>query len=394
MALADPTLVYIPTPGTYSVNQQVKAPLLRSEVAGAVQLLSNPPFFSGLNSVNPTSVVPTTDVPVSMDTENADPYNGHVVSGTGNSHYYGMLPGWYLAESAIPYNNTAGVGQCNAGVGFSSAGSAVTAYYGQRMGISGTGGQFSMPVCAKLVQVVNAGTQGAAGNDYVVALARQSSSGTISTLTNANKSAGLQLEWVSANSGPTGLVVPSNDPWPAPPDIVTAAFVNKNIRDTIGFLIRPPLMEAYDASTAQNISSATSFPTLGTVVALDTTFADTWGQFGTASSTWTCPRGGLYYCWGSVGLTAGANGLSLAAGLNVTSPLYNGGTAVTIWGGAQTAAASAGNCAVVRRRIRLLQGDTVSLGAFQRDSSAATAAVVTGLTAQSPCRLITVWRAW
>lgn len=392
MPLSNPALVYVPSPGTYSLNQQVKAPLLRADVAGAVQLLSNPPFFYGLNEVSPTAIPPLTDTPLTMDVENADPYNGHVISGTNNANYYGMQPGWYLAESFVPYNNTAGTGQCNAGIGVSHSGGAITAYYGQRLGISGTGGQFSMPICAKLVRFASVGTQAGTVNDYACALGRQSSAGTISTLSNSNKSAGLQLEWISALTGTPGLPVPSNDPWPVPPDIVTSAFLNKNSRDTINFLSFPPMMEAYNASTAQNINSATVFPALGTVVSLDTTFVDTWNQFGTASSTWTAPRNGLYYVYGNVGLTMGANGLSLSAGLNVTSPLYNGGTAFTFWGGAQAAVASMGNGAVVRRRLRLLAGDTVSLSAFQRDSSAAAAGVVTGLTAQSPCRLITAWR--
>lgn len=395
MALADPSNVYVPSPATYSLNQQVKAPLLRADVAGAVQILSNPPFFSGINAVSVTSIPPTTDVPITIDAENADPYNGHRDTGPNNAKYYGMQPGWYLAESTIPYDNSGGAGQCNAGIGVSKNGGAVVTYYGQRLGISGTGGQVSMPVCAKLIQFTNTGTLGGTANDYAVALGRQSSSGTISTLSNANKSAGLQLEWLAATTGTPNLPVPSNDPWPSPPDIVTSTFLNKNSRDAIDFLIYPPIMEAYNAGTSQNINSATVFPTLGTIISLDTTFVDNWGQFGSATSIWTAPRNGLYYAYGNVGMTVGANSLSVAAGLNVTSPLYNGGAPVTLWGGAQASVASSGNGACVRRRgLRLLAGDTVSLSAFQRDSGGATASVVTGLTAQSPCRLITAWRAW
>ncbi len=393
MALADPTLVYIPNPGTYSINQQVKAPLLRADVAGAVQLLANPPIFSAINAVTPTSVVPTTDVPVTLDNENTDPYNGHRVTGPNNAKYYGMLPGWYLCESTVPYNDTGGTGQCNAGIGFSGSGSAVTAYYGQRMGISSTGGQFSMPVCAKMIQMVNTGTLAGTANDYVVALARQSSGGTNSVLSNANKSAGLQLEWVSANTGTPGLIVPANDSWPAPPAIVTSAFVNKNIRDTIDFLAYPPLLEAYLSGAAAGIASQTSFPVVGQPIPLDATFADTWAAFSTGTGIWTCPRSGLYYVCGFAGLTGDSTSVSLAAGVTVTSPLYNSGSPVTIWGGAQTATASAGNAAVVRKRIRFLQGDTAQLAAFQRDSSSLPAAVNNTLLAQAPCRLIVIWRA-
>lgn len=390
MPLANPALAYVPSPATYTLAQRVRTPLLRADVSGAVALLANPPLFSGQNTVSVTSVPSATDQPVTIDAENFDPYSGHAgTTATALSKYFGMLPGWYLAESAVPYNSTAGTGQCNAGIGFSSAGGAVTAYYGQRVGISGTGGQFSMPACAKLVQVVNAGTQGGATNDYVTALARQNSGGAISTLSNASKSASLQLRWVSALSGTPGLPVPSNDSWPVPPGIITAAFLNKNVRDAIAFLLYPPMLEAYDSATATSITSQTAFPVAGQQVGLDATFTDTWGAF--SAGVWTAPVNGLYYCYGNAGLSAGANSLSVAAGLTVTSPLYNSGSPVTIWGGAQQSVASQGNGACVRRKVRLLAGDTVALAAFQRDSGGAPATVVTGLTAQSPCRMITLW---
>jgi hypothetical protein len=389
MPLASPSLVYVPTPATWAVAQRVRAPLLRSDVGGAVQLLANPPFFSGQDTVTLTSVPDTTDQPVAIDTESADPYGGHLDTGAGNAKWYGMLPGWYLAESTVPFNSQAGGGSCGAGVGVSLAGGAVTAYYGQRMPISsGTG--YSMPVCAKLVRISSAGILGGASNDYVTALARQNSGSPISVLSTASKSAGLQLRWISALAGTPGLIVPPLD---APPSLITSAWLNRNARDAIAFLLYPPMCELYDAGTATSITSQTSFPGAGQQVGLDTAFADPWSAFSAGAGTWTVPRSGLYYLYGNAGVNAGGNSLSVGAGITVTSPLYDSGQPVTIWGGAQATVASAGNAAVVRRRVRLLQGDTLALACFQRDSGSASATVVTGLTAQSPCRMIAIWRA-
>lgn len=274
----------------------------------------------------------------------------------------------------------------NAQVAVSLAAGSYSYYYGQRIPVSGTGGQFSMPVTAKLVKSVTTGF------DQVSLAARQTSGGSLSALISASKLPYMQLKWVSAAAGTAGLIIPPSDPWPAPPAIVTSAFLNRNVRDAVQFLIYPPVFEAYDNATAQSIASATTFPLAGVPVSLDTTFADTWAAFGTASSTWTAPVSGLYYCYGQAALTCGANSLSMAAGLTVTSPLYNAGAAVTIWGGAQNTGTGQGNVAVVRKRVRLLGGDTIQLAAWQRDSSAASAPVITGPgTSASTSRLLTIW---
>lgn len=175
---------------------------------------------------------------------------------------------------------------------------------------------------------------------------------------------------------------------------VSAAFANTAIRDTIRRIMYPPIMEAFYQAGSATLAQQNSLPTAGTLVPCDTVRVDNYSAFNTGTSVWTAPISGQYWCYFQCHQAMNSTSLSLAAGLTVFSANYAGHVQTTLWGGAQTAltGTGAGNCAVVRRRLRLNAGDIVAGCAFQNDSGSATTTLgFTGAPAFSESRLIIVW---
>lgn len=176
---------------------------------------------------------------------------------------------------------------------------------------------------------------------------------------------------------------------------VSAAFMNRNVRDTINFLTYPPIMEAYYLAGTASLASQASLPAVGHVIPCDTTTVDNYGAYSTSSHTWTAPVAGTYWCYVQSHQSMNTTSVALAAGLTITSLNYNSGTQFTWWGGTQAAfaGAGAGNCVVTRRRLRLNAGDTIQPAAFQNDSgSNAVTQDYVGGSSVSESRMIIVWR--
>jgi hypothetical protein len=382
------TLPVIPAPVTWTAGELVRAGRLRGDISDAVALLSRPPMFAGQQTATAQSISNSTTVAVTIDTELADPWNGHQIS-ADPSQYFAMLPGWYLAEASLPLNYSGGTGAVTAEIGGVQNGGSATFFGGQRA--PNNSGRTTVVTTAKLMQMVNTGTFGS--GDYIQAGLFQSS-GSSQPLDNVTsptvKSPWLGIRWLAALTGTAGLAVPANPAWPVPPSLVTAAFMNANVRDAVRFLIYRPILEEFQ-STPQNLASQASLPTTtGTTITLGAGLVvDNYTAWNSGTSVWTAPVAGVYYAYGQAGITAAAGGVALAAGLTVTSANYNSGTAQTIWGGTQAVIASQVNCANVRRRLRLNAGDTIKLAGFYNDSGAAAATMNTSGAWLS--RLITVW---
>jgi hypothetical protein len=381
-------LPVLPVTTTWASEEIVPAPVLRAQVSDAVALLAARPMFIGSQTAAAQSIGTGATTAITLDTEQADNWSGHQIS-TDSSQYYGMLAGWYLCEASVPLNYTGGNGTLSAEIGGVQNGGSLTYYGGQRAGSNS--GRVTGVTCAKLMQMVSVGTFGA--GDYISAGVFQSSGNSQDLLNAAGQFPYLSARWVSALAGTQPLIVPTNDAWPSPPAVLGHVFVNKNVRDTINFLIYPPIGEWVQSAT-QNLASQSSVPATGTTiglgsVALNPAVVDNYGAYNQTSNVWTAPVAGVYYAYGQLGLTTGSNAVSLGAGLTVTSPNYNSGSAFTIWGGTQAAVASSVQCASVRRRLRLSAGDTISLAGFQKDSGSASNALNT--TGSWLSRLILVW---
>ena len=385
-----PHPLFPPSPRTWAPKMPVKSTYLRPDAARCVALLNGRPMFIATQATQ-QAIANATDVPLTFDTEVYDNYFGHLTT-SSPANYYGIVPGWYLAQGTAGIDYTGGTGAVKTGIGLSAAGGTLTTWYGQRMPASGTASRFPFAAVAKLVPFTSVGRQGGPANDYAALVLNQTSGSSQNSHSGTNQVPQLQLWWVAASTGTAPLPVPANPAWPVPPAIVTSAFLNANVRDAVSFLIYPPFMEAYYAAGTQTLASQASPPATGTQVLLDTTRADSYGAF--SAHTWTAPVAGVYWCYFQTHQVMNATSLSLAAGLTVTSANYNGGTQVTLWGGTQAAYTSSdmGNCAIARRRLRLNAGDTIAGAAFQHDSGTATTTLgFTGGTAVSESRLITIW---
>lgn len=373
----------IPVPPTF-VSGPVRAPLLRASVSDAIALLSRPPLFSGAQTITSQSIPNNTYTPVQIDTEYADNLSGHQPgSSATNPYYYGMFPGWYLCETAIPISTSAsGTTALGASIGGIQNGGSDTTYPGGI--IPAVSGGVYMAAAAKLMKMQQTGTYGS--GDYMYATVTQSNGGSSSEpLTNSGSNYPyLSCRWVSALTGTSGLPVPANPAWPAPASYITSAFANTNIRDTIRFLIYPPVME-YSAASGSLASSA-SLPATGTTVSLTTATVDNYTAY--TSGVWTAPVAGEYYLYGCVAISTGASAVTLATGFTVTSSNYNSGTTFTIWGGCGTSLTSGTAAQAARKRLRLNAGDTVSLAAAQNDSGSASATY----SSLGPPRLIIIWQ--
>jgi hypothetical protein len=384
------TMPSLPNTTSWTPGEYVYAPLLRNQVSNAVAFLTQPPMFIGLQTTTGQSLTSGTGAAVTIDTELYDNWGGHLTT-TDAYGYFGMVKGWYLAEASVPLNYSGTTGRESAGIGGAANGVTITAY-GQRLNNTTNG---ACATVAKLMNMVNVGVPQSGGNDYVQALAIQDS-GTAQTLQNTvgpptTVCPFLKVKWVCALTGTASLIVPTNDTWVSPTSYVTSAFLNKNIQNTINFLIYPPVTEyTYQAGTATLASQATLPTTTGTTVHLDTKTVDTYSAYSTTTNTWTAPVAGVYYAYGQVAVLAGAGGQAMSAGLTVTSSNYFSGTTNTIWGGTQNISASTSAAAVVRRKLRLNAGDTVALAGFQHDTGSA-AATIEGNNAWST-RLIMIWQ--
>lgn len=388
----------IPSPRTWSNGMGVKAPYLRTDVGTTVAIAGTPAMFSGSQITTGESIGTSTPTQVILDTEQYDNLGGHT-SNILPWNYYGMFPGWYLCISATQIAYSGGVGGISAGIGASFAGGTLVYYWGQRLPNSATASQFSFPVAAKLIQMTNVGTLGGATNDYVCAMAIQDTGATQNLTSATHRWPYLQCWWVASPTsvGTGGLAVPTNDAWPLPPSIVTAAFLNKNIRDTANFVLYPPICEAYYLAGTATLASQSSFPATGTTIPLDTATVDNYSAFSTSTHTWTAPVAGVYWVWVQCALTMSTTSLALAAGLTVSSANYNAGTAFTMWGSGQQPNAVTGgfNAAVFRRKLRLNAGDTLKPAGWQHDSGTATATFLNsnGNDQGYVSRMITCWRA-
>jgi hypothetical protein len=67
-----------------------------------------------------------------------------------------------------------------------------------------------------------------------------------------------------ATGAASSLAVPANAAWPVPPTQITTTWLNANIRDTVNFLVNPPIFKiTYTAGSATLAS--TGWPT-GTTI--------------------------------------------------------------------------------------------------------------------------------
>ena len=92
-----------PAPVTWSKNQTIRAPQLRSDAANIAWLYTKRPLFLGLQVTTAQNVASGTPASISLDTTFLDNWLGH--SPTNNANYVAPLSGWYLLQGSVTYVN-------------------------------------------------------------------------------------------------------------------------------------------------------------------------------------------------------------------------------------------------------------------------------------------------
>jgi hypothetical protein len=306
-----------------------------------------------------------------MDTELTDVWNTHLAP---SSQVYAQVPGWYLADTRIPWAYTGGAAPFIAGHVYNSGGSSFGPVWGA-VAVNGSGGGLTSR-SVDLISQLNTGPAGGSG-DFIQPVARQDSGGTVNLNTSGVNLPTTSIRWVCSPTGSAPLAIP---PLTTVPNPITSAWMNANIRDTISFLIFPACMKAhYTAGSSVLANSTLATPQ---VVPLTTIDMDNYGAFTTgASAKYTIPVAGRYLVAGQVNLASSSTATWYACGVLVnSSTLYWGG--ITRFAGSGLAGGAG-----IAKRIRFNAGDTVQLVAAQASGGS----IAYNTAAGNQTRLITLW---
>jgi hypothetical protein len=370
----------VPSPATWA-NAAVSARALRNDVSDAVNFLANRPQFAGLNDVGPSIGGGGGNVAVPMTIDVNDPWQGHDPLGTNPDAWY--LPpngaGWYLVNGFAGWNY-----QSAPQVTFAAAlkvvqvGGTVTE---NGESLPSGSSQYPGPKVCDLVLLTRTGLPNATtGVDTVSLLVSQNSGGPLNLAVNPPAPVTLQpwltLRWVCSQTGTAPLAVPANAAALVPPSFIDEGWLNTNVRDTIRFLVYPPVFRGrLSAAASLNIPNQV-FPA-STALPLDTITVDNYGGWNNVTG-WAAPVAGQYCVYAQAGSVTPSSAGSIACGIGVngTSTVYWG----KVWRGAATSSAVT---VAAAKRVRLNAGDLVSIRFGQNTGSA--------LTLSGPTRLIAVW---
>jgi hypothetical protein len=102
-----------PDPVTWAAGQNITAPGLRADPANLVALLARRPLLVAAQLTAAQAIAESTVVPVSLDAEYADNWNGHTIPA---ATYAAPLAGIYLAEGNVFITGTSTSGSYGAGI--------------------------------------------------------------------------------------------------------------------------------------------------------------------------------------------------------------------------------------------------------------------------------------
>jgi hypothetical protein len=142
-----PPFPVIPSPRTWSPEDPILTSYLRADPGNAINLLVNPPLFSGSQTTTGTSVPNGTTTPLPLDTELVDTWAAHQIP---NAVVTAMLEGWYLCEGFAQIQVTSTAARAIAGVEYTQNG-VVSDVYGASTSAQGTTSQAPTPGVADLV---------------------------------------------------------------------------------------------------------------------------------------------------------------------------------------------------------------------------------------------------
>jgi hypothetical protein len=352
------TLPAIPAPRTWAPGDDVLAPQMRADVSDAVAFLVSRPFFAGQNTGQTFGTGGPFNLGLNIELD--DPWNAHDFTGTVanslSSQIWCQAPGWYLAHVYLPYNYTGSTQyQFAAGLTWTNNGVTQTPVNGGLLLCGSTHGPVAK--CTDLIPQTVAGPIGGSG-DWIGTVSSQNTGGNVQFAYSSTLAATTTTRWVCALTGTQPLPVPPLATVPSP---LTSAWMNANVRDTINFLIYPPVCKV--TLTGSHTLASSTFPA-GNYVPFNSVTFDNYGGFTTGSTAvYTAPVAGRYYVYGQFNLAAASSTALYGAGI-----IVNGGT--TQWGDViYKTSDSYGGGATVGKQIRLNAGDTVGLVSTQNSGS-------------------------
>ena len=356
--------ITLPAPRTWSPNDKVFVPELRADLADAVALLLQRPYFVA-QSTTGESVPSGSDTTLTMDATLTDTWAGF--SNPASNVYTTQLAGWYLCDARLPYFYTSST-PAQLLAGFSSSNTSGGASFYGAPTVSGST-TFTIARALDLIQMP--------ASTVTAVLARQNSGGTVQLNAGAPEIPTASMRWTCALSGTAPLPVP---PLTAVPTPITASWLNANLRDAVNFLIYPPACRAHYTAGSSTLANTTLASPA--IVPLTTTDLDNYSGYTTgASAHYTAPVSGRYLIAGQVFLASSSTATWYACGVRV-----NGTTAY--WGGiTRFAGTSQAGGAAVAKRLRLNAGDTVQLIAAQASGGA----IAYNTTASNQTRMLAVW---
>ena len=355
----------VPSPATWVDGGPLLTTALRDDVTNAVLFLANRPAFTGYCTSAPSIPGTFANTAVTLDTEVIDTWGQHWPLGSYPQYYFVPVEGYYLAEGYVPfaYNSTS---EATFTAGIQSGNiSNVTTYIGEMH--PNASSRNPGVIVSDIITMSNPGAVDASGVS-VLGLACSQNSGAGVSLDGSGATTllpRLSVRWVCSVTGTAPLPVPGNPSWPVPPAYIDQSWLNPNVRDTINFLIYPPLLRyTYRAGTYQLPTG--TFP-VGNPVPLDTLTNDNysgWSQSANGGGgAYVVPANGVYYCHGMV-----VYGPSSSPGNYWVGFSINGNQAQ--WcKGVQAEATGAGVSIAAVKRLRLTAGQTVTLMGAQSTGS-------------------------
>lgn len=355
-------------------SSQLNAQDLNQQVSLPVNFLSNRPTVQLAQQVASQSLVQSSYINVTWDTELSDPWGFH-----RNPIDASLLTcpadcdGYYLVRGGVPINAPSDAiyrvtGWLN---GNEWAG-------GESLGFNGSSAGTTFPSFVDLVPMRR--------NDEFQLSAYQSAAapGTTAVYVPAGLSSAqypsITMRWVAGIFGTNGLTPPNIGAMFQNP--VASSDFNSYVTNSVNYLAYVPVCRVYP-NASQSIPTATNT----VLTSLTNVTVDNYGAFNTSTSTWTCQVPGIYLVSGQVSIQGSGAAFVLNPLLYVTS-----GGSSNYWGRARvngvSGAGSPYTAGSITHRFRFNAGDTVQLATYQNSGGSIP---ITGTSIQDT-RLITVWQ--
>jgi hypothetical protein len=362
----DGQIVDLPVdPQTWTEAQRVRVQDLYRDVSGTVAWARRRTQFMGIQTAA-QSISSSTFTALDLDTELIDTDAGHSLT-TNISRWTAPTStnttDYYLINGYVPFNYSGGTASTFiTGLRINGAG---TTFEGNKIGATS----------AHIVDGMVIDLIGLSAGDYVQLMGWQNTGSSQNTAVSA-KTPSLNIRW-ACSSPATSVNLPSPHTW-LDSDLATADATgtsgghtlvpfNREIRDPIRWLNRPPTLRVTSAGTSQTIAANT-----WTAITMVTETIDTHAMWAASPNPTriVCAQPGLYLIVGLFAVDADATPSSYVQA-RIRHTIAAGGTA-DYYGQSSmraTGASSPGDAVYATAMIRMVANDYIELLGWQNDGT-------------------------